>query len=302
MFHELYSARAGRYGAAQRPFWHPDATVDGYLDPAAYLVIDELGKMMRAHGTKDFVSKLEDLAAAGRSFGCGVWVDNQRGGRNDIVTPGFRNNIRKNGTALIGQFGDRNSGSVAVQDLKVDLTKLPTAPGWWYIKGGITDVPAVKARSRLLASADEVEFLGLQAPHGTVEEWLARTVTAKLHPADQEIVDKWRREFVDTVAPAPEPIPEPVVTSEEPAPGVHVEAPPRILRAVPAQPLPDTTPALDLIPRIVREGGVMTRGEIAEAAGIKPEYASDRLKKLKEMGVVTEARTTDGRPGWRVVA
>jgi DNA-binding Lrp family transcriptional regulator len=46
----------------------------------------------------------------------------------------------------------------------------------------------------------------------------------------------------------------------------------------------------------------MTRGEIAEAAGIKPEYASDRLKKLKEMGVMTEARTADGRPGWRVVA
>jgi hypothetical protein len=302
MFHELYSARAGRYGAAQRPFWHPDATVDGYLDPAAYLVIDELGKMMRAHGSKDFVSKLEDLAAAGRSFGCGVWVDNQRGGRNDIVTPGFRNNIRKNGTALIGQFGDRNSGSVAVQDLKVDLTKLPTAPGWWYIKGGITDVPAVKARSRLLASVDEVEFLGLQAPHGTVEEWLARTVSAKLHPADQEIVDKWRPEFVDTAAAVPEPIPEPVVTSEEPAPGVHVEAAPRILHAVPTQPLPDTKAAIDVIVEVLRQSGPMTRGEVAKAVRIADTYASERLKTLERLGKVTRTATLDGRAGWKATA
>jgi hypothetical protein len=159
-------------------------------------------------------------------------------------------------------------------------------------------------RARLLPTRDELEFMDFQAPHGTVEDWLVGTKRAKLHPQDQEIVEKWRPWFED--APPAEVEPEPVYAAEperqviEVAAGVHVEEP-RRLAAVPDL-QPDTKPALDLIPDVVRKGGVMTRGEIAEAVGIKPEYASDRLKKLKEMGVVTEARTADGRPGWRVVA
>jgi hypothetical protein len=70
-----------------------------------------------------------------------VTVDNQRGGRDDVVSPRFRNDVRKSGTTFIGQFGDRNSGQLAVQDMGVDLSKLPAAPGWWYVKGGITEVP-----------------------------------------------------------------------------------------------------------------------------------------------------------------
>jgi hypothetical protein len=199
------------------------------------------------------------------------------------------------------ELATAQAAGIAAQDFSLDLSRLPNGKGWWFIKTALTEVPLVPARGRLYPTRDEAEYqAGIEAPFGTVEDWLAMTKRAKMHPQDQDIIEKWRPEFAVVAPPAPVE-PDPVMDVTEPAPGVHIEAPSRILSVVP-NPQPDTTPALDLIPMIVREGGVMTRGEIAEAAGIKPEYASDRLKKLKEMGVMTEARTADGRPGWRVVA
>jgi hypothetical protein len=299
MHHELFSARAGRYGRVGRNFYHPDAVVDGYADPLAALMIDEMRKMYKAWG-KAVVTKLEDMASQGASFGVSLIVNTQKGDADSLGSTTLANDLRGNGTVYIGRYEHAQAARDALQGFDVDSQKLPNAKGWWFVKSAFYPVPLVPMRSRLLPTSDEVEFMGFDLPHGLAEDWLVQTKRAKLHPQDQEIVEKWRPWFEDAPAPVV-PGPEPVMDVTEPAPGVHVEAPARILHAVPAQPLPDTTPALDLIPKIVREGGVMTRGEIAEAAGIKPEYASDRLKKLKEMGVMTEARTADGRPGWRVV-
>jgi hypothetical protein len=303
LHHELFAARAGRYGRAGRNFWHPDAIVDGYADPLAALMIDELRKLNKAWG-RAVVSKLEDMASQGASFGISLIVNTQKGDAESLGSTAFRNDLRGNGTVYIGQAGDTQAAGIAAQGFDVDLSKLPQAPGWWFVKSGLLPTPLVPARGRMLPTRDELEFMDFGAPHGTVEDWLTMTKRAKLHPQDQEIVERWRPEFED--APPAEAEPEPVYAAEPEheavgvAAGVHVEEP-RRLAAVPDL-QPDTKPALDLIPDVVRKGGVMTRGEIAEAVGIKPEYASDRLKKLKEMGVVTEARTADGRPGWRVVA
>jgi hypothetical protein len=302
MHHEIFSARAGRYGRAGRNFWHPDAEVDGYYDPLAALMIDEQRKMIKAWG-RPVLSKLEDMSSQGASFGISLIVNTQKGDAESLGSTAFRNDLRGNGTVYIGRFEDAQAARDATQGFDVDPMKLPNAKGWWYVKSALHAVPLVPMRSRLLATSDELEFMGFDAPYGTAEDWLADTRRAKLHPQDVEIVAKWAEWFTDSAPAEPEPTPEPARETVEVAAGVHVEAPARILHAVPAQSAPDTKPALTLIPEIARQAGVvMTRGEIADAAGISPEYASDRLKKLKEMGVMTEAKTADGRPGWRATA
>jgi hypothetical protein len=78
---------------------------------------------------------------------------------------------------------------------------------------------------RLLPTSDEVEFMGFAGPHGTVEDWLVQTKRAKLHPQDQEIVEKWRPEFEDAPA-AVVPEPEPVMDVTDPRPA-STSRPPR---------------------------------------------------------------------------
>jgi hypothetical protein len=301
--HELFQARARRYSTARQAFWHPDKPVDGHCDPLIAAIKDELRNIKKSVVSRTELDMLEQLSSMGATYGIGQYLDTQKGDAESMFSTAFRNDVRGNGTTFAGRAGDAQAAGIATQDFGIDLSTLPNGKGWWRIKTTLTDVPAVPARVRMYPTRDELEYqAGIAAPFGTVDDWLSRTVEAKLHPEDAEIWERWRPEFEEAPAAVPEPAPEPVRETVEVASGVHVEAPARILHAVPTQPLPDTTPALDLIPKIVREGGVMTRGEIAEAAGIKPEYASDRLKKLKEMGVMTEARTADGRPGWRVVA
>jgi hypothetical protein len=301
--HELFEARSSRY-SGKAAFWHPNKPVDGYCDPLVASMKDELRNISKSIGRRE-LDMLEQLSSMGATYGIGQYGNSQKGDAESTFSTAWRNDIRGNGTVFIGRAGDSQAAGIAAQGFDVDLSRLPNGRGWWLIKTSLTDAPLIPARGRLYPTRDEVDYQGgIEAPHGTVEDWLTMTRRAKLHPQDQEIVERWRPEFED--APPAEVEPEPVYEAEptrevvEVAAGVHVEEP-RRLAAVPDL-QPDTKPALDLIPDVVRKGGVMTRGEIAEAVGIKPEYASDRLKKLKEMGVVTEARTADGRPGWRVVA
>jgi hypothetical protein len=299
--HELFEARSSRY-SGKAAFWHPDKPVDGYCDPLIASIKDELRNIAKSIGRRE-LDMLEQLSSMGATYGIGQYGDSQKGDAESTFSTAWRNDIRGNGTVFIGRAGDSQAAGIAAQGFDVDLSRLPNGRGWWLIKTSLTDAPLIPARGRLYPTRDEVDYQGgIEAPHGTVEDWLTMTRRAKLHPADQEIVERWRPEFEDA-APEPEPVyaPEPEREVVEVAAGVHVEEP-RRLHVVATEPQPDTKPALDLIPEVVREGGVMTRGEIAEAVGIKPEYASDRLKKLKEMGIMTEARTADGRAGWRVVA
>jgi hypothetical protein len=303
---DILAARAGRYSDAGQSKWYPDLAVDGYCDPMWLMAIDEIAIFVRAF--PQFKGKFGELLALQRSFGMGTAGTSQNGQAPEFfgVTK-IRSDWRGNGITYAGHVGDTQARTAAQSDWNISYARLPK--GQWQfplnkIDHGVSTDPI---RWRYLPSAVERDHEGLSGEFGIAEEWMERRAPAKLHSQDEDIFSKWMERLgakANPVANAgkPEPALEPVRETVEVAAGVHVEAPARILHAVPTQPLPDTTPALDLIPKIVREGGVMTRGEIAEAAGIKPEYASDRLKKLKEMGVMTEARTADGRPGWRVVA
>jgi hypothetical protein len=298
---DVLAARSDRYGNAGQSKWYPDLEVDGYRDPLWLMAIDELAIFVRAF--PKFKDKFGELIALQRSFGMGTAVTSQNGQAPEFfgVTK-IRSDLRGNGLTFAGHPGDGQAKTAAQADWNLPFQRLPK--GQWQfvlnkIDPGISTDPV---RWRYLPNAVERDHEGLSGEFGVAEEWMARRETAKLHPQDEAIYHKWmdRLGGVPAVEVEPEPEPEPTRQVVEVAAGVHVEEP-RRLAAVPDL-QPDTKPALDLIPDVVRKGGVMTRGEIAEAVGIKPEYASDRLKKLKEMGVVTEARTADGRPGWRVVA
>lgn len=298
MHHELFSARAGRYGRAGRNFYHPDAVVDGYADPLAALMIDEMRKMYKAWG-KAVVTKLEDMASQGASFGVSLIVNTQKGDADSLGSTTLANDLRGNGTVYIGRYEHAQAARDAIQGFGVDPMKLPDAKGWWYVKSAFYPVPLVPMRSRLLPTSDELEFMGFATPNGTAEDWLTGTRRAKLHPQDQEIVEKWRSWFED----APQPVdstPERPVQAEEPAPGVHVEQPVR-LHVVPQQAQGDTKAARQLIPDVLRNAGrVMTRGEIAAEVGCTPEYANAVLKELRDgmPPVVAQAKTEKGQPGW----
>jgi hypothetical protein len=133
MKHEMFSARAGRYGRAGRNFWHPDAVVDGYADPLLATIIDEMRKLNKAWG-RAVIGKLEDISSQGASFGCGLIVDTQKGDAESLGSTAFRNDLRGNGTVYIGRYADAQAARDATQGFDVDPMKLPAASGWWLIK------------------------------------------------------------------------------------------------------------------------------------------------------------------------
>jgi hypothetical protein len=297
MSHEVFSARAGRYGRAGRNFYHPDAVVDGYQDPLFATMIDEMRKMNKVWG-RAVIGKLEDIASQGASFGCNLILNTQKGDGESLGSTAFRNDLRGNGTVYIGRYADAQAARDATQGFDVDPTRLPAAAGWWFIKSSLHAVPLVPMRARMLPTRDELEFMDFAAPHGTVEDWLAETRVAKLHPDDEAIVARWLPEFMDAepeAAPAAEPIREVV----EVAAGVHVEEP-RRLALVPPQSGGRT--ARELIPDVLRTAGhALTRGEIADRIGQNPTYVSGLLKEM-EGKAVKRATTPKGEPGWTVAA
>jgi hypothetical protein len=156
----------------------------------------------------------------------------------------------------------------------------------------------VKARARMLPSREEVEFLGFEAPHGTVEEWLARTRRATLHPADcgdrGEVGEGVRR-------PARDRSPSPSLSVPRASP--RPASPSRSHAAAPSSP-PSRGPATarELIPDVLRTAGrALTRSEIADMIGQSPTYVSGLLAEM-EGQAVKRATTPDGKQGWTVAA
>jgi hypothetical protein len=299
--HELFEARSSRY-SGKAAFWHPNKPVDGYCDPLIASMKDELRNISKSIGRRE-LDMLEQLSSMGATYGIGQYGDSQKGDAESTFSTAWRNDIRGNGTVFIGRAGDSQAAGIAAQGFDVDLSRLPNGRGWWLIKTSLTDAPLVPARGRLYPTRDEVDYQGgIEAPHGTVEDWLTMTRRAKLHPQDQEIVERWRPEFED--APPAEVEPEPVYAAEperqvvEVAAGVHVEEP-RRLAAVPDL-QPDTKRARQIIPDLLRQSGPMTRKDIAARTGLHEVYVSQVLKELRDATPPVVAQTTiDGKAGWR---
>jgi hypothetical protein len=267
MTHEVMGARAERYGVEGRSRWSPS------VDPLFLLLIDELRRLISAY--PKLRGPLEEIAALGRSFGIGLGVDTQVGKADDLVSTGFRANVRANGSVFAGAPGDIQAANAASQEWSIDFRRLPPEPGWMFAVSSIDAHPAEPFRGRRLPSGPECEDEHVAAPHGTAEEWMGRAARARLHPQDAQIVAEWRERLAaaETPAPAPEDTasPRPALSLVEDR---RLPARERILAATPS---PD---------------GWAPPREIFDKAAVTRDHGKVLLRQLVEAGAIV--RDGDG--------
>ena len=282
----VLKARLKRYGAQGRSRWHWS------IDPLFRVTLDEIVAIAQKY--PKYCADMEQYTAQGRSLGCGMDANTQRGGGDDMWSTRFRANLRGNGTISIGQQGDTTVGMLATQDTMVDLTRLPQAPGYMFAVSKVEQgIPLQPFRYRYSVSQEEHEFDGL--PLGdegrTVEDW-ARSQwirRATLHDDDLAAIAPWLERLGRSVPSTTDPlVHEPAVPTledtEEDA--TWVES--------------DPEPTLDSLARtaaVLPEVGVMSDKDVAAATGVSDRQARNNLRKLAEKDPPEAAKV--GPNQWR---
>ncbi len=301
----LSDARKRRYGDLGASGWVPSL-----YEPMIVVLIDEVHELSKIF-PKDVNGCIETLAAQGRSNGVSLVLISQRADGDSLVSTKTRNNVRANGTAFIGKFGDSVASSLGSEGFDVDPMDLPVGEGWFYVLSHTAPAEEPEGRISYIPSSYELEARDdeVVAPMGSVEEIMARAIFPELHPEDQAIVDRFFPPDV-LAAEANDLDPE--------LPGVQtlVLEPPQelptgypqghegdsegdISRArahglavtTPGVPIPRSVPvdnpeaddeALEdrIVALLIKEP--RTRGALADALGISPRHVSRVLARLQE--------------------
>lgn len=192
---DLRRERMRRYAELKRGMWHPD------MDPMLATVVDEIQQINQPQNAwlRTLGGHITDSAAQGRSNGCQITVTAQRNDGESMISPTTRSNLMGGGTALMHKPGDTSAGHLGAQNFDVDPSRIPGRAGWCF---ALCNVDKEMAEAPILVAMtpdkDEVRFGGMDAPFGTIEEWLERDhVTPELVETEALIAGRW------TSAPAP---------------------------------------------------------------------------------------------------
>lgn len=251
-------------------------------DPQVFTLVDELPEVQRA--VKRLAPRLSKLSEVGGSLGVTAAVATQKSGQNEWGTTMARGNMMSNGCSVIFRADDIQMANSATQQWDVDLQRLPTSKGWAYLLDGNDDRPDAQARLMWLPNANDVED-GCDAPHGTVEDWLARTVHPQLRDEESEALglDEWDRahsgsgpRIGEAPAPAMAPATVPVVAERVSLTLVPDDVRPLTARERIAAAIPDPPDAA-------------SKSDIAHAADVPDgKYAQKILGHMVDLGHVVK--------------
>lgn len=197
---DLRRERMRRYAELKRGMWHPD------MDPMLATVVDEIQQINQPQNAylRVLGQHITDSAAQGRSNGCQITVTAQRNDGESMISPTTRSNLMGGGTALMHKPGDMSARHLGAQDFDVDPSRIPGRAGWCFalcnVDKAMVEAPILVA---MTPDKDEVRFEGVEAPHGTIEEWLQRDhETPELVGTEALIAGRWASAPAPMVDPA----------------------------------------------------------------------------------------------------
>lgn len=247
--------------------------------PRTFTAIDDLPEVLAACPAA--ARQLNRQSAQDRSLGKGLAVAMQKGDAPSYGGASFgtttRSNIYDNGWLWAGPATDSQARQAVKQGFNFDPGSLPNASGWAALMGKhLGDQPIVPARTLWIPNRTDVTEHGMEAPYGTVEDWLERDT---IHP---RISDGMRQIFFPSA-----------VAEAAPAPIA-----PRAQLVTPA-PLASESDGWTRIVRVLQDNrGGLTRGPIAKLAGLSPKHTSDLLRDHAKSGEVVQ----DTGAAWRLAS
>lgn len=301
MVAEVSDVRKRRYGDLGASGWVPHE-----LNPMIAVFIDEVHELSKKF-PKHVKELIETLAAQGRSNGVCLILISQRADADSMISTRARNNVRANGSAFIGKFGDDVASSLGSEGFDVDPMDLPVGEGWFYVLSHTAPAEEPENRIDYIPSNYELEAHGddLASPMGSVEEILRHSIFPELHPEDQAIVDRFfppdaaldlepERPGVQTLVLEPPQVPSPgypqghegdiegdISRARAHSLAVTEGAVP-LQRDVPVDnPEPDDEPLEDRVIALLIQSP-RTRSQLADALAITPRHASRVLARLQE--------------------
>jgi hypothetical protein len=248
--------------------------------PRTFTAVDDLPEVLAACPAAG--KQLNRMSAQDRSLGKGMAIAVQQGGAPSYGGASFgtttRSNFYDNGWLWAGPATDSQARQAVKQGFNFDPGSLPNEKGWAAVMGKhLGDQPIVPSRTLWIPNRTDVNEHGMEAPYGTVEDWLERDA---VHP---EICDGMREIFF----PA---------TAEAPVAPTFATAP--VLRSAPI-PAPAESDGWSRIVKVLRDNPAgLTRGPIAKAAGLSPKHTSDLLREKAKVGQVVQ----DTGAAWRLAS
>lgn len=257
---KILHLRENRYGLAGWDSFVPDTNGD----PLIKILTDEY-RWVKAK-FPGLVSVYVEITGKGRGLGIGVECALQRGDAGSWGDTELRGNVYANGDRWLGASGDLAGAGVALQGEDFDLGTLPGEPGWagWISKVNNGQATGTKARTLWIPSDDDVHRKGMEAPFGTVEQWMRDAVVPTLHPDEQAVLDSLRGGDPALVEDAKD-----AESDGLKAQGSRVDA-----------------AILELLRDLPEEAPAINRARIASAVGASATYVSERLKALQKDGLV----------------
>lgn len=291
-YHAAMGVRSDRMSVAEQDGWVATPTF-----PEMDLNVDELPKV-HSWGTRKQQNRAKfivlDVTRTGGSLGYGLRATLQKGddgGWGDTETR--MNAMGEAGQVWLGKVTDVGATNTAFQslgkELGIDPARLPDGSGWAYVAGkGGGGQAVLEARTLWIPTRFDVEGKGMEAPLGTVEDWMERyAVATEPDPLEweafQDAYDRTLREIESAAAVAP-PAGVPVAVGA-PAGGGD---------GVPGGALEDPW-------AVPLGGGLATVTRIPTAAAAPPALRMSPGM-VKTLGVLTEARDADERVSARKIA
>lgn len=232
--------------------------------PRTFTAIDDLPEIHVACPTG--ARHLNRLSSQGRSLGMGKALAMQHnaapsyGGASTQVGTGTRSNVLDNGWLWAGPATDSQARQALKQSFPFDPGTLPNAKGWAALMGKhLGNQPVVPSRTLWIPNRNDVEEHGMEAPVGTVEDWLERDtihpqicaeMSAIFFPGEEEATPVPAAPAVSHLAVAP-------VSSNPPAESDGWSRIVTVLRDHPKG---------------------LLRGDLAKAAGLSAKHTSDLLR------------------------